>query len=455
MSAVVNNRFKVLAGRFSLWVGGRVPSPMRLMLSAFAVGLLAGTAAWGLKRMIGGVSHIISGHLSALHANWVLLLLPVVGILLAAVFQRYVIHREIYHGVDRLNQGLKSGKNRLPLSLTVTPMIASTFTLGFGGSAGSEGPIAYTGAAIGSNVGKLLGMSPSMMKVLVACGASAGIAGIFKAPIGGAFFALECLVVEMGSASIIALMIASVTAGLMAYVLSGCTPDIYFTCDTAFDMHWIPWVMAVGVFCGWYSVYYQSIMVRMQAFYAAMRNHWFKNLLAGGIIGGAVFLFPALYGEGYGFISSMLADDTDALTPFSLFAGDSAHTTLVLLMLGGMMLLKAFATSSATSGGGVAGDFAPSLFAGCIAGYFFVTVANVLFGVALPVGYFAFFGMGAVMAATQRAPFMAIFLTVEMGAAFTLLLPVVIVSTVSYFIFRFLWARVWRSVAMPSCRRGT
>ena len=438
----VSRRVKVLGTRFCLWVEKHVPSPMGLMLSAFAVGLLAGTAAWGLKRMIGAVSHLMTDHLSALHANWAFLLLPVIGILLAAVFQRYVLHREIYHGVDRLNRGLKTGKNRIPLSLTVTPMIASTFTLGFGGSAGSEGPIAYTGAAIGSNVGKILGMSPTMMKVMVACGASAGIAGIFKAPIGGAFFALECLAVEMVSVSIIALMIASVTAGLMAYVLSGCTPDIYFTCVTAFDMHWLPWVGALGVFCGLYSVYYQKIMVRMQAFYAAMRNHWLKNLLAGGIIGAAVFLFPALYGEGYGFISSMLADKTDAITPFSLFAGDSADTTLVLLMLGGMMLVKAFATSAATSGGGVAGDFAPSLFAGCITGYFFAVSVNALFGLALPESYFAFFGMGAVMAATQRAPFMAIFLTVEMGAAFPLLLPVVIVSTVSYFTLRLLWPRL-------------
>lgn len=436
MSSDAGIRFFHSVGSLPGWLGRHVPSRQLLLILAFVTGLAAGAGAFLLKRMIAWVSDWFTDRLAVSHANWELLLLPVVGILLAALFQRYIIRREIYHGVDRLNADLCGKKYVLPFSQMFTPMIASSVTLGFGGSAGSEGPIAYAGAAMGSNVGKCFGVPTDMMRVLVACGAAAGIAGIFKAPIGGAFFALECLYVELASVAIIALIVAAVTAGLTAYLLSGCTPDIYFSSSVPFDMHWLPWVIAAGLFFGLYSVYYQLVMTRMARFYALMRNHWQKNIMAGAIIGAAIFLFPPLYGEGYGVISDMLAEDMAALIPYGLFARDRVDTGLVLLLSGGMLLVKAFATVSTTSGGGVAGDFAPSLFTGCIAGCFFAFAVNTLPGIALPVGYFAFFGMAAVIAATQRAPLMAIFLTVEMGAAYTLLLPVTVVATVSYFVFR-------------------
>lgn len=413
-----------------------LPPQVALMLLAFVIGLWAGVCAFLLKRMIAWTSHLLTGRLDVAHANWAFLLLPVAGVLLAAIFQRYVIKRELYHGVDRINVSLQRKYYIFPFSQTFTAMIASTFTLGFGGSAGAEGPIAYTGAAIGSSVGRCFGVTPRMMKVLVACGAAAGIAGIFKAPVGGAFFALECLCVELASVSVIALVTASVTAGLTTYVLSGCTPDISFSSLVPFEMHWLPWVVAAGIFCGIYSLYYQVVMTRLTRFYASLSSHWVKNVVAGAVIGLAVFLFPPLYGEGYGFITKLLYEDMSALTSYGLFAADNIGPTLVMLLSGGMLLVKAFATASTTGGGGVAGDFAPSLFAGCVTGCFFAFAANALFGAMLPVYYFAFFGMGAVMAATQRAPLMAIFLTVEMGAAYTLLLPVVVVSAVSYLVFR-------------------
>lgn len=451
MRHIIFNGIDKLHRHVSAWWGKNVPPQLMLIMLAFVTGLAAGTGAFVLKRMIAWVSHLFTDRFVAGHANWAFLLLPVVGIVLAAVFQRYVIRRELYHGVDRLNMDLRRGRYALPFSQTFTAMIASTFTLGFGGSAGSEGPIAYTGAAMGSNVGKLFGVPASTMKVLVACGAAAGIAGIFKAPIGGAFFALECLYVELASGSIMALMVAAVTAGLTAYVLSGCTPDIWFSDAVPFDLHWLPWIILAGVFCGFYSVYYQVVITWLSGFYGSLRHRWLKNIMAGTVIGAAIFMFPPLYGEGYGFISKLLAQDMGALTSYGLFAGIKTDALVILLLLGGMMLVKSFATASTTSGGGVAGDFAPSLFAGCLAGCFFAFAVNSFFDAGLPVGYFGFFGMGAVMAATQRAPLMAIFLTVEMGAAYRLLLPVVIGSTVSYVVFRITG---WRFGVCTSYRRN-
>lgn len=452
-----DGRITEIADKLAGAVGKRLPPRLQFLLLAFATGLLAGTAAYLLKAMIGALSQLFTARFDPLHANWALLLLPLGGVVLASLFQRYVARRKLFHGVDRLNAALSAGDCRLAPQLTFTPMIAATFTLGLGGSAGSEGPIAYTGAAIGSNVARVWRLSPLQLRAMMACGAAAGIAGIFKAPIGGAFFALECLSVEMTSAAIIGLMIASVTAALMAFVLSGCTPDIYFSDSIQFDMHWLPWVVALGLFAGIYSIYYQVVMTRLSAWFGGLRSNVVRNSVAGLIIGVAVFLFPPLYGEGYGFISQLLAGDVSAITPYGLFAADSGRLTVVLL-LGGMMLVKAFATASTTSGGGVAGDFAPSLFAGCVAGYFFAVVANVACGWIMPAGaaftplhegYFAFFGMGAVMAATQRAPLMAIFLTIEMGSAYTLFLPMVIVATISYFTLRLLGPKMGLNAPAP------
>lgn len=451
---MINRRENISAGNNSSgstasagWFGRRVrevfyTEPVRMAMIAFVTGVLVGTAAFLLKRMVAWVSQLFTGALTCGHANWVLLLIPVAGVVLAAMFQRHVTRYEIYHGVDRLNRDFKAGKYRLRGSLTFTPMIAAAITLGCGGSAGSEGPIAYTGAAIGSNIGKALHLSPRLLKIMVACGAGAGIAGIFKAPLGGAFFALECLAVELGGGAVIPLMVAAVTAGLTAFVLSGCTPDLDFAAVLHFDMHLLPWVMALALFCGVYSIYYQMIMTRMSAWYASISNHWVKNLTAGLLIGLAVFMFPPLFGEGYSFMAKLLAGDVGALFAYGPFAGVHITAVAVILVLAAMALVKAFATSSTTSGGGVAGDFAPSLFAGCVAGYLFAVVVNACAGgELLPQGYFAFLGMGAVMAATQRAPLMAIFLTVEMAMAWQLLLPAAVCAVVSYFTLRLLGTR--------------
>lgn len=191
MSSDAGIRFFHSVGSLPGWLGRHVPSRQLLLILAFVTGLAAGAGAFLLKRMIAWVSDWFTDRLAVSHANWELLLLPVVGILLAALFQRYIIRREIYHGVDRLNADLCGKKYVLPFSQMFTPMIASSVTLGFGGSAGSEGPIAYAGAAMGSNVGKCFGVPTDMMRVLVACGAAAGIAGIFKAPIGVPFLRLN------------------------------------------------------------------------------------------------------------------------------------------------------------------------------------------------------------------------------------------------------------------------
>ncbi len=415
-----------------------MPVKVLLVVPAVVAGVITGAMAHVLKRLVALVSDGVTGGLDAERCNIVFLLLPVAGIVLAGLLQRYVFRRELYHGVDRLDRSLAARRYRLPFELTFAPVLASSVTLGFGGSAGSEGPIAYTGAAIGSNLGRALGLSPSQMRVMIACGASAGIAGIFKAPVGGALFSFEVLCVGLSAPAIVAVFAASVSAALTAYLLSGRTPDISFSGIEAVTPDCYLWIVLLGVACGVYSAYYSHIMRVMTRLYAGFADGWIKNVIAGGVIAVAVFMFPALYGEGYGFMAKVLGNG-ESFSAYSMFAADGSGALTPLLMAAGILAVKAFATSSTNSGGGVAGDFAPTLFAGCIAGYLFASALNEAFGLSLPVADFAFMGMGAVMAGAIQAPLMAMFLTVEMATGgYSMLLPVAVASTVSYCVVRVL-----------------
>ena len=204
-----------------------------LVAMALVTGGITGVAAYLLKRLVAFISTSLIMNLDPCGANWMFLLFPVAGILLTGIYQRYVLRKKIYHGVSQLGMAISERRYRLPGYLTYAPIVASSLTLGFGGSAGAEGPIAYAGAAIGSNVARSLGVRPDLMRFMLACGASAGIAAIFKAPVGGAFFSLEVLSVSLSVMAVLAVFIASLTAWLTAYALSGCTTDVAFEQYTA------------------------------------------------------------------------------------------------------------------------------------------------------------------------------------------------------------------------------
>lgn len=413
---------------------GTGPSTAFLMLAAFVVGITAGACAQLLKWMVAQISHFALTGLDPTRWNWRFLWLPVIGVILAACYQRYVIHREISHGVDRLKAALARRHTYMPLGLTISPLIAAALTLGFWGSAGTEGPIAYASAAIGSNLAKRCRLSRSMVMTFTAIGAGAGIAAIFRAPVGGFFFTLEVIGLAMGITQLVALGVCCLTAGLTAWMLAGGVSDIPFPAWHPFDLSTIPKTVFVGAACGLYAVYYNRVMGALTARYAGFINPWLKNLTAGAVIGLSLFLLPALYGEGYGVITHVLAGDLSALSA----CGPLAHITAspwgpvgVCLLI---LLVKAVATASTTSGGGVAGDFAPAIFAGCAAGLLFASVVNLLFGLSLPVSDYACYGMAAVLGGTSRAPLMAIFLVVEMSGHYSLLMPVACAAATSYLI---------------------
>lgn len=417
------------------WLKTHLSQKAAMFLIASVVGLLAGVAAHLLKLMIGGVSRLLTVNFRSDGLNWWLLILPLVGVLLATLFMKGVIHHRLSHGVRQLMADLKNKVYNLKGYLVYSPMIASTFTLGFGGSAGSEGPIAYTGAAIGSNLGRVFGLPSDLLRVMVGCGAAAGIAGIFKAPVGGALFTLEVLKMEFATVSVIMLFVSTLISALTAYVLSGCTMDIAFFNHIPLPFDTYPYVILLGLFCGIYSLYYSSIMKWVGRYLDCCSRPWLKAVIGGAVISGAVFLFPALYGEGYGVIGKVINGEVQVVGDGSWLFPMLSDGWALVIVAGGILLLKCFATSATTSAG-VAGDFAPALFAGCMTGLFFASVLNLVFDLSLPVGMFALFGMSGVMAGAIRAPLMAIFLTVEMSAGYDYLLPLAIVGAISFGVVR-------------------
>lgn len=399
---------------------------------AIVIGICAGFCAFLLKWMIGKVTGWLTGGTDTASDRWIYFVIPVAGIVLTGIFVRYVVRMDITHGVSKLIVNLKRQIYKIKARILVSPMLASTLTLGFGGSAGSEGPIAYTGAAIGSNLARIFGLSPQLMMIMIGCGAGAGIAGIFKSPVGGFLFTLEVLRIELSTVSVIAVLVSSIAGAMTAYVLSGCTPDVVFAGIHPFDSDLILLFIALGIFCGIYSLYYSAVMKRMQKAYLAIKNPWIRNISGGMVLGAAILLFPSLYGEGYDVIAKMLATDYAAVASGSLWERFVDHPWSIIFMCAGIIMIKCFAASASNSSGGVAGDFAPTLFAGCFAGLFFALIINHLYPEAqLPAEEFAFVGMGGVMAGAIRAPLMALFLTVEMTGCYSLFLPVLIVCGIS------------------------
>jgi len=313
-----------------------------------------------------------------------------------------------------------------------TSLLASSVTIGFGGSVGAEGPIVATGSAIGSNLGRLFHMSPRILMILVGCGAAGGIAGIFKAPIAGMLFTLEVLMLDLTTVSVMPLLISAITSATIAYAYTGYEFEFFFAQTEEFYTSRIPYVMLLGCVCGLMSLYFTRVMIMMESFFRRFRRRWFKTFVGCLILSGLVFLFPPLYGEGYGSITELLAGNASALVDGSIFYADRHQIWFLALFIAIVIVTKAFATSATNGAGGVGGTFAPSLYVGCLTGFLFAYIANNLGFVELSTKNFALMGMAGVLAGVMHAPLMGIFLTAELTGGYELFLPLLIVSTISY-----------------------
>ncbi|MDE6154265.1 MAG: chloride channel protein, partial [Muribaculaceae bacterium] len=283
--------------RFMLWREQHIDEKTFVIILALVVGVFCGFAALLLKFLIHLIGSSLTGDVNITQGNYFYLIYPVVGILLAGWYVRYVVRDNISHGVTRVLYAISQNKSRLKPHNMYSSVFASSITIGFGGSVGAEGPIVYTGAAIGSNLGQAFRLSPRILMILVGCGAAAGIAGIFKAPIAGMLFTLEVLMLDLTTVSVMPLLIASISAATVAYAFTGYDLEFFFVQSEQFPTSRIPYVIVLGVFCGLVSLYFTRVMNLMEVFFKhRLNSQWKKTTVGGAILAALVFIFPPLYG---------------------------------------------------------------------------------------------------------------------------------------------------------------
>jgi hypothetical protein len=422
--------------RFLLWRERHIRERNFILLISFLVGIGAATASLLLKFLIHTIQQLLWANIRE-GANYWLLLYPIIGILLAGVFVYYVVRDDISHGVTKILYAISQRKSRIKPHNMWSSLVASSLTIGFGGSVGAEAPIVLTGAAIGSNLGRLFRMEQKTLMLLVGCGAAGAVAGIFKAPIAGLVFVIEVLMLDLTMTSVLPLLISSVTAATMSYVFSGTEAMFQFSQTEEFVMERIPYVLLLGIFCGLVSLYFTRAMLRVEGIYAGLSHRWQRFILGAAMLSILIFLFPPLYGEGYDTIETLLNGDFIHLMDQSPFLGMENGYWGIVIFLGLILLTKVFASAATNGGGGCGGVFAPSLYIGCIAGFIFSHVLN-FFGlpVDLPEKNFALMGMAGTMSAVMHAPLTGVFLIAELTGGYNLFLPLMITSIGSYVTIR-------------------
>lgn len=416
------------------WRESHLSERQMTIILAFAIGFFASVAAFVLHWLIHHIQLLLTDGFNASTYNWRYLLFPVIGIFITMLFVRYIVKDNISHGITRILYAISTKRSRLKSHNCWTSVIASALTIGFGGSVGAEAPIVLTGSAIGSNLGQLFKMDNKTLMLLVGCGAAAAIAGIFKAPIAGLVFTLEVLMVDLTMASLMPILISSVTATCFTYVFMGSDSLFSFHLDAVWVIERVPANIALGIVCGLVSLYFIRAMSMCENVFARLQNHRYVKLCLGGaMLSSLIFLFPSLYGEGYQAINILLNGNTqadwDMVMNNSLFYG---HSDWLVGYIALVMLTKVFATSATNGGGGCGGTFAPSLFIGCFSGFLFARLWNIHdFGPVVPEKNFALLGMAGVMAGVMHAPLTGIFLIAEITNGYDMFMPLMIVSACS------------------------
>ena len=416
------------------WRDKHITDRQMTIILALFIGFFASVAAFILHFIIKEIQVLLTAGFTTVTYNWLYLVFPVIGIFLTSLFVRYVVKDNISHGITRILYAISSKRSRLKPHNCWTSVIASAITIGFGGSVGTEAPIVLTGSSIGSSLGQLFKMDNKTLMLLVGCGAAAAIAGIFKAPIAGLVFTLEVLMVDLSMASLLPILVASVTATCFTYIFMGSNSLFSFHLDGEWIVERVPACILLGVSCGLVSLYFIRMMTSCEGVFARLKDHRYAKLLLGGLmLSSLIFIFPVLYGEGYSAINILLNSNTEAdwntLLNNSLFYG---HGQLLIIFVALVVLTKVVATSATNGGGGCGGTFAPSLFVGAFSGFLFARIWNIQqLGLYVPEKNFTLLGMAGVMAGLMHAPLTGIFLIAEITNGYDLFIPLMIVSTCS------------------------
>ena len=414
----------------------RIPERNAMMILALVVGIACGLAAVTLKLAIEFIHHGLTSWFDGEVYNFLYLIYPGIGMLIAMLFVKFIVKDNIGHGVTKVLVAVSKNESKIKPHNMWSSMIASSVTIGFGGSVGAEAPIVYTGAAIGSNVARYMGLSYKNMTILLGCGAAGAVAGIFKAPLAGVLFTLEILLFNISMSSILPLLLSTISATVISYVFLGDKPP--FECTiTPFAMNNIPFYLILGLFCAMCSVYFTRMTLWLEDKIKSIKRPIARWAISASCLGLLIFLFPPLFGEGYGYLHELLNGGTIDLEGQTVLAFFLRRAWLVPLFFLMVLLLKVFSMSFTNAGGGVGGTFGPTLFIGAIAGFVVSRTINLIAVPGfVPEQNFVLVGMAGLMAGVMQAPMTAIFLIADMTGGYDLLIPLIITSTISYAVTR-------------------
>jgi len=422
---------KSFAGRLLIWRLRHIKQREFVLILSVLVGIGSGLAAVILKNTLYYTNYFLTNGFSYHGIYYLYLAFPVIGIILTILFIRYIVKDNISHGVSKVLYAISKNDSQIKPHNTFSSLIACTLTLGFGGSVGPEAPIVLTGSAIGSNLARLFRLDYRTTTLMIGCGAAGGIAGIFEAPIAGAIFVIEILMLDLTLTTLIPLLITTVTASLVSYLLMGNEVLFSFTLNSPFFLRHIPFYLMLGVFTGLVSVFFIRGSIGIEGVLKKV-TPVLRTGIAGIVLAMLIFAYPSLFGEGYTVLKSVINGNGEIIGNSSLFGILKENNWSFLVIIFGLIILKVVAMALTQGSGGIGGTFAPAIFVGAICGYFFANLLHTVFGLNISYTNFALVGMAGVMAGVMHAPLTAIFLIAEITGGYLLLTPLIIVSAIAY-----------------------
>ena len=411
-----------------------MPEKRKLIILSFVVGISSGLAAVLLESLVRAIHHGLTSWFDGSLDDFLYLVYPGIGMLLSLILLRFVIKDNIGHGVTKVLVAISKNDSRIKPHNMWSSILTSSLTIGFGGSVGAEAPIVYTGAAIGSNFARYMGMSYRNMTILLGCGAAGAVAGIFKAPLAGVLFTLEILLFNISMTSMMPLLFSTVSATMVSYIFLG--DALPFECTlTPFRIVNVPFYVLLGFFCGLCSLYFLRTTLWLEDKLGKVKNPYVKWAFCAGGLGLLIFLFPPLYGEGYDALGPLLNGQSISYDGDTILAFMLHRPWLVPVFFALILILKVFSMTLTNAGGGVGGTFGPTLFVGAMAGFLLARVANLLLAgteFTVPEQNFVLVGMAGLMAGVMQAPMTAIFLIAEISGGYELFIPLIITASIAF-----------------------
>lgn len=428
----MSRKFFKYSDQFFNWRVRHVKDQHFVVILSIIVGISAGIAAVVIKNSVGFIHHLVHHYLQDPAINYPYFLLPMVGIALAVLFTKYVIRRPVRHGIPNVLYSISRRKGKMNGHNMFSSVITSALTVGFGGSVGLEGPTVSTGAAIGSRLSRFLRLDYKYIILMLACACAGSMAAIFKAPIAAIVFAVEVIMIDLTTFSLIPLLLASSSAVLTSYLFLGTDVLYPFQVIERFQVTEFPFYVGLGIFAGLVSTYFTKMYVFIEGRFERIGKRWVRLVIGGLCLGALVVIFPSLFGEGYESINSCLAGNTDYLFDQTIFANFDRSVLNICLLLALVMLFKVIATGATFGAGGVGGIFAPTLFTGVNTGMLFVLICRSFGFEGLNEQNFALIGMGGLIAGVLHAPLTGIFLIADISGGYMLFVPLMITATFSY-----------------------